>query len=158
MWWFFSLVKITEEHYAHFSPHYATRRAFQVLQGRNQQRTKISLAIPNVQVVAIERNKWRARQGSNLRPLVPETTRMLARLFCSIIYVLLVPWFYLLFGSSCCRNVVGNEPHRGGGCLPYLGCVQVYNEAPKFCAKINSCLKTLPSTENSRYRRQRPLA
>ena len=25
-----------------------------------------------VQVVAIERNKWRARQGSNLRPLVPE--------------------------------------------------------------------------------------
>jgi len=29
-----SSVKTTEEHYAHFSPHYAARRAFQVLQGR----------------------------------------------------------------------------------------------------------------------------
>ena len=31
-----SSVKITEEHYAHFSPHYAARRAFQVLQGRKK--------------------------------------------------------------------------------------------------------------------------
>ena len=84
-------------------------------QGRNQRGTKISLDSLYVQVVAIERYKWRARQGSNLRPLVPETTRMLARLSCSIIYVLLVPWFYLLFGSSCCRNVVGNDPTGAGG-------------------------------------------
>jgi len=33
-----SSVTITEEHYAHFSPHYAARRAFQVLQGRNNGR------------------------------------------------------------------------------------------------------------------------
>ena len=33
-----SSVKITEEHYAHFSPHYAARRAFQVLQGRQKGR------------------------------------------------------------------------------------------------------------------------
>jgi len=32
----YSSVKIPEEHYAHFSPHYATRRAFQVLQGRKR--------------------------------------------------------------------------------------------------------------------------
>jgi len=31
-----SSVTITEEHYAHFSPHYAARRAFQVLQGRKK--------------------------------------------------------------------------------------------------------------------------
>ena len=29
-----SSVTITEKHYAHFSPHYAARRAFEVLQGR----------------------------------------------------------------------------------------------------------------------------
>ena len=52
-----SLVKITEEHYAHFSPHYATQRAFQFLQGRNQQGAKISLDSLYVQVVAIERDK-----------------------------------------------------------------------------------------------------
>lgn len=34
-----SSVAITEKHYAHFSPHYATRRAFQVLQGRKNGRT-----------------------------------------------------------------------------------------------------------------------
>jgi len=33
-----SSVKITEEHYAHFSPHYAVHRAFQVLQGRKNGR------------------------------------------------------------------------------------------------------------------------
>ena len=31
-----SSVKTTEEHYAHFSPHYAAQRAFQVLQGRKK--------------------------------------------------------------------------------------------------------------------------
>ena len=31
-----SSVTITEKHYAHFSPHYAARRAFQVLQGRKK--------------------------------------------------------------------------------------------------------------------------
>jgi len=31
-----SSVTITQEHYAHFSPHYAARRAFQVLQGRKK--------------------------------------------------------------------------------------------------------------------------
>ncbi len=31
-----SSVRVTEEHYAHFSPHYAARRAFQVLQGRKK--------------------------------------------------------------------------------------------------------------------------
>ena len=45
-------------------------------QGRNQQGAKISLDSLYVQVVAIERNKWRARQGSNLRPLVPETNAL----------------------------------------------------------------------------------
>ncbi len=33
-----SSVTITQEHYAHFSPHYAARRAFQVLQGRKKGR------------------------------------------------------------------------------------------------------------------------
>jgi len=33
-----SSVRVTEEHYAHFSPHYAARRAFQVLQGRKSGR------------------------------------------------------------------------------------------------------------------------
>jgi len=33
-----SSVRVTEEHYAHFSPHYAARRAFQVLQGRKNGR------------------------------------------------------------------------------------------------------------------------
>ncbi len=31
-----SSVKITEKYYANFSPHYAARRAFQVLQGRKK--------------------------------------------------------------------------------------------------------------------------
>ena len=34
-----SSVKVTEKHYAHFSPHYAARRAFEVLQGRKKGRT-----------------------------------------------------------------------------------------------------------------------
>jgi len=33
-----SSVTVTQEHYAHFSPHYAARRAFQVLQGRKSGR------------------------------------------------------------------------------------------------------------------------
>ncbi len=33
-----SSVTVTQEHYAHFSPHYAARRAFQVLQGRKNGR------------------------------------------------------------------------------------------------------------------------
>ena len=38
-----------------------------------------------------------------------EPPRVLSRLFCSIIYVLLVSWFSLLFGRFCGRNVVGNQ-------------------------------------------------
>ena len=43
------------------------------------------------------------------RPLGYEPTRVLARLFCSMIYVLLVGWFFLLLGKFCGRNVVGNR-------------------------------------------------
>ena len=50
---------------------------------------------------------WLRGRDLNPRPLGYEPTRVLARLFCSIIYVLLVPWFFLLFGRFCGRNVVG---------------------------------------------------
>ena len=54
----------------------------------------------------IRKDSWLRGRDLNPRPLGYEPTRVLARLFCSIIYVLPVPWFFLLFGRFCGRNVV----------------------------------------------------
>jgi len=42
-----------------------------------------------------------------------EPTRVLSRHSCLIIYVLLVVWFFLLFGQFCGRNVVGEQTSQG---------------------------------------------
>ena len=44
-----------------------------------------------------------------MRSLGYEPTRILAHLSCSIIDLLLIPWFFLLFGRFCGRDVVGNQ-------------------------------------------------
>ncbi len=50
-----------------------------------------------------------------------EPTRVLSRLSCSIIYVLLVSWCFLLFGRFCGRNVVGISIslHPDAGCVGF---------------------------------------
>ena len=37
-----------------------------------------------------------------------EPNQIAARLFCSIIYIHLIGWFFMLFGQFCGRNVVEN--------------------------------------------------
>ncbi len=50
------------------------------------------------------------------RPLGYEPRRVVPRLSCSSIYVLLVGWFFLLAGQFCGRNVV--EDRLNGSRLP----------------------------------------
>jgi len=42
-----------------------------------------------------------------------ELTRELSRLSCSMLYVPVVVWFFLLFGQFCGRNVVGKQSCPG---------------------------------------------
>ena len=75
----------------------------------------------SVNVLISRELTWLRGRDLNPRPLGYEPTRVLARLFCSITYVLLVPWYSLLFGRFCCRNVVGNDPIGGAGAWPLPG-------------------------------------
>ena len=65
---------------------------------------------------------WLRGRDLNPRPLGYEPTRVLPSLSWSLFYVFPVPWFFLLFGQFCGRNVVGIStllptfftPKRGG--------------------------------------------